>query len=275
MELSLVWIIARRELREALRGKWLAFYAIGFAALGIALSGASLASSGYAGLGGFGRTAASLINALLLFVPLLGLSLGAGSFVRERERGTLLYLLSQPVNRAEVFMGTVLGLAIAMITAIAVGYGLAGVALAAGGGGNATVFLALAGYSVLLALVSLGLGVLISTLARKSATAIGAALILWLVLVFFTDLGVIAVALSLRPTPETLFGLLVLNPLQAFKLGAIYSLRSTLDTLGAVGQFAVFEYGAQLPLLLLSLLVVWALAAFGLSFARFARQGDL
>lgn len=275
MEMKLVWIIARRELREALRNKWLVFYAAGFAALSIALSGASLASSGYAGLGGFGRTAASLINALLLFVPLLGLSLGAGSLVRERERGTLLYLLSQPVNRAEVFFGTMLGLAIAVIAAIAVGYGLAGIALAAGGGGDAFSFLALAGYTVLLALVSLGIGVLISTLVRKSATAIGAALIVWLVLVFFTDLGVIAVALSMRPTPEVLFGLLVLNPLQVFKLGAIYSLRSTLDTLGAVGQFAVFEYGEGLPAVLLGLLLAWVLAVFGLSFVRFARQGDL
>ena len=110
---------------------------------------------------------------------------------------------------------------------------------------------------------------------RKSATAIGAALIVWLVLVFFTDLGVIAMALSMRPTPEVLFGLLVLNPLQVFKLGAIYSLRSTLDTLGAVGQFAVFEFGERLPAVLLGLLMAWVLAVFGLSFFRFARQGDL
>jgi Cu-processing system permease protein len=275
MELRLAWTIAHRELRDALRNKWLAFYAIGFTALSIALSSASLASSGYAGLGGFGRTAASLINALLLFVPLLGLSVGAGALVRDRERGTLLYLMSQPVSRAEVFFGTAMGLAIAVVTAIVIGFGLSGLALALAGGGSAPAFLGLAGYTVLLALVSLGLGVLISTVARKSATAIGTALIVWLVLVFFTDLGVITVALSMRPAPETLFGLLVLNPLQVFKLGAIYSLRSTLDTLGAVGQYAVFEFGAGLPILLVGVLMAWAVVSFGLSFACFARQGDL
>lgn len=71
MELSLLWTIAGRELCESLRNKWLWFYAAGFAALALALSYAGLASAGYAGLGGFGRTAASLVNALLLFVPLM------------------------------------------------------------------------------------------------------------------------------------------------------------------------------------------------------------
>lgn len=62
MELDLLWTIAQRELREALKNKWLWFYALAFAGLALALSQAGLASAGYAGLGGFGRTAASLIN---------------------------------------------------------------------------------------------------------------------------------------------------------------------------------------------------------------------
>lgn len=184
MEPRLLWTIAQRELREALRNKWLAFYALGFAGLAFALSSASFAASGYAGVGGFGRTAASLINALLLFVPLLGLSVGAAALAGDRERGTLLYLLSQPVNRAEVFFGKALGAALATTAAIAVGFGLAGLALSTSGDGDALAFLELAGYSVLLALVSLGLGILISVVTHKSATALGAALIVWLGLVF-------------------------------------------------------------------------------------------
>lgn len=274
MELRLLWPIAQREWREALRNKWLAFYAVGFAALALALSGTSFASSGYAGLGGFGRTAASLINALLLFVPLLGLSVGAAALAGDRERGTLLYLLSQPVNRAEVFFGKVLGSALATTAAIAVGFGLAGLMLSFSGDGDARAFLELAGYSVLLALVSLGLGFLISVFSRKTATALGAALIVWLVLVFFSDLGVVGVTLALRPTPASLLGMLVINPLQVFKLGAIYSLRATLDALGPVGQYAAFRFGEGLPALLAGLLTGWVVATFGLAFAVFARRGE-
>lgn len=275
MELDLLWTIAQRELREALKNKWLWFYALAFAGLALALSQAGLASAGYAGLGGFGRTAASLINALLLFVPLMGLSVGAGALAGDRERGTLIYLLAQPVNRAEIFFGKALGAALALVAALGLGFGLAGLGLASSGDGNAMTYLSLAGCTLLLALVSLGLGFIISALTRKGATAAGAALVVWLVLIFFGDLGLVGATLAFRPTPGTLFTMLIANPLQIFKLTAIYSLRATLDTLGAVGQYAFYEFGTTLPFLLTGLLVLWALAGFGSAFAIFNRRGDL
>lgn len=274
MELDLLWTIAQRELREALKNKWLWFYAIAFAGLALALSQAGLASAGYAGLGGFGRTAASLINALLLFVPLMGLSVGAGALAGDRERGTLLYLLAQPVNRAEIFLGKVVGAGLALVAALALGFGLAGLGLASAGDGNAIAYLSLAAYTFLLALASLGIGFVISAFTRKGATAAGAALIVWLVLVFFGDLGLIGATLSFRPTPSTLFVMLIANPLQVFKLAAIYSLRATLDTLGAVGQYAYYEFGNTLPILLTGLLIAWAIIGFGVAFAIFNRKGD-
>jgi Cu-processing system permease protein len=274
MELNLVWTIALRELREALRNKWLMFYALGFAALALALSQASLASAGYAGLGGFGRTAASLVNALLLFVPLLGLSVGAVALAGDRERGTLLYLLAQPVNRADVFVGKALGAILGVTAALSLGFGLAGLALATSGDGNARAYLELVGYSVLLAIASLGLGFVISTLARKSATALGACLLVWLGLVFFSDLGVVGATLAFRPAPSGLLAMLLANPLQIFKLAAIYSLRATLDTLGAVGQYAAYRFGPALPVLLVSLLAGWSALTFGAAFVIFNRRGD-
>jgi Cu-processing system permease protein len=275
MELKLLWTIAQRELREALRNKWLWFYAAGFAVLALALSQAGLAAAGYAGLGGFGRTAASLINALLLFAPLIGLSVGAGTLATDRERGTLLYLLAQPISRSEVFFGKALGAALAVIAALGLGFGLAGIGMASAGGGNASAYLSLAAYTLLLALASLGLGFVISVFTRKGSTASGAALLVWLGLVFLGDLGIAGATLSLRPAPGALLAMLLVNPLQIFKLSAIYSLRATLDTLGPVGQYAAYRFGEALPLLLLGLLVVWIIATFGLAFSLFNRRGDL
>lgn len=258
MELKLVWTIAQREMREALRNKWLLIYAAGFTLLSLALSRASLASAGYAGLGGFGRTAAGLINALILFVPLLGLNVGAGMLAGDRERGTLLYLLAQPVSRFEVFWGKVLGASLAVGAALSLGFGLAALALVSGGTADARAFLGLLGYTALLALTSLGLGFLISALNRKVGTATGAALLLWLGLVFLGDLAVVGTVLTFRPTPASLLALLLVNPLQVFKLGAIYTLRASLDALGTVGQFAVYRFGDSLSLVLPALLLGWA-----------------
>ncbi|MCL4869712.1 MAG: ABC transporter permease [Anaerolineae bacterium] len=272
MERTVIWAIAQRELREALRNKWLWLYALGFAGLALALSRAGLAAAGYAGLGGFGRTAASLVNALLMFVPLIGLTVGAGTLAGERERGTLLYLLSQPINRSELFIGKAVGAGLAVLTALALGLGLAGLGLAAAGGDAAATYLALGGYTFLLALAALGLGLIISAVARKGAAASAAAMLLWLLLVFLGDLGVIGLTLSLRPTPAVLFSSLLINPLQIFKLGAIHSLRAGLDVLGPVGQYATYRFGDALPLLLIGLLLAWIIASFTLAFALFQRQ---
>lgn len=274
MELNIVSTVAGRELREALRNKWLAIFTLGFTGLAFALSRTSLASAGYAGLGGFGRTAASLVNALLLFIPLLGLSIGAGAIAGDRERGSLLYLLSQPVSRGEVFLGKAVGIGLAGTLAILVGFGLAAIALSTNGSGNPGSFLALVGFALLLEWATLGLGFLISAISRKSSTATGGALLLWLGLVFFGDLGLVGATLALRPTPATLLGMLLVNPLQAFKLGSIYSLRATLDTLGPVGQYAVYRFGPSLPILLVSLLVLWALLTFGLAYLWFSQRKE-
>jgi len=173
MQSATLLTIARRELREALRNRWLVFYALAFAGLAFALSLAGQASAGYSGLGGFGRTAASLVNAILLFVPLLGLSVGAGSLAGDRERGTLMYLLAQPVNRADVFFGKALGAALAMVVSLGLGFGLAALGLATAGDGNPAGYLALAGNTLLLALIALGLGFVISALSKRVATALG------------------------------------------------------------------------------------------------------
>lgn len=275
MQSETLLTIARRELREALRNRWLVFYALAFAGLAFALSLAGQASAGYSGLGGFGRTAASLVNAILLFVPLLGLSVGAGSLAGDRERGTLMYLLAQPVNRADVFFGKALGTALAMVVSLGLGFGLAALGLATAGDGNPAGYLALAGNTLLLALIALGLGFVISALSKRVATALGAALILWLILVFLGDLGLVGATLSLRPTPAVLLTMLLSNPLQVFKLSAIYNLRATLDAVGAVGQFAVYRYGDTLPVLLAALLSGWVVATFGAAFFLFNRRGDL
>jgi hypothetical protein len=112
-------------------------------------------------------------------------------------------------------------------------------------------------------------------MANKFWRNLGAALLVWLALVFAGDLGIMGVTLALRPSPDALLAGLLVNPLQVFKLGAIYGLRATLDTLGVAGQYASYRFGEALPLVLAGLLAVWSVASFGSAFALFNRRGDL
>ena len=274
MQLHSIWIIAQKELRDSLRNRWLWLYTVAFAGLALALSSVGMAGAGYGGFAGFGRTAASLINAVLLFVPLIGLSVGAGTVAHERERGTLTYLLAQPVTRAEVIVGKYLGAALAMGVALGLGFGVAGMALATRGTANPEVYLRLVGLSLLLALAALSLGVLLSTLSKRAAMATGAAMVVWLALVFLGDLALMGAVLTLKVNVQALLGLTLLNPLQVFKVAAIYGLQSSLETLGPAGLYAVRTLGAWLLPILIGWLVFWIIAPLLATAAIFVRRGD-
>src|SRR5690606_13373818 len=113
--------IASRELREAVRSRWFLLYTIAFAGLGLGVSYVSAMATGGVGLSGFGRTTAGLINLVLLVVPLMGLTAGAGAIASDRERGMLAYLLAQPVSRFETILGKYLGLGAALLACICLG----------------------------------------------------------------------------------------------------------------------------------------------------------
>lgn len=81
--------------------------------------------------------------------------------------------------------------------------------------------------------------------------------------------------MTFRPAPSAMLTLLLFNPLQVFKLGAIYSLRATLDTLGAAGQYAMLQFGALLPWFLGALLSAWIIISFGIAFALFNQKRNV
>jgi Cu-processing system permease protein len=271
-----VLILAQKELRDARRNRWFLLYAIAFAALSLALAWLALSGAGNYGLAGFGRTSASLINLILLIVPLMGLTLGALGLAGEREQGTLLYLLAQPINQAELLLGKFIGLALALVAALALGFGLTALLIAANGGdAQIGIYLSLLGLSCLLAITSLSAGLLISSLAPRGSTAVGVALFLWLALVFFGDLGLMGTALVLQLDVDQLFALALINPLQLFKITAVYSLRQNLEVLGPAGVYALRTYGSQLIPLLIGLLLVWAIAPLAATAYFFKKRGIL
>jgi Cu-processing system permease protein len=276
IDLQNVLILAQKELRDAQRNRWFLLYALAFAGLSLALAWFGLRSAGTYGVAGFGRTSASLINLILLIVPLMGLTLGAMALAGEREQGTLLYLLAQPVNQAELLLGKTIGLSLALIATLTLGFGLTALLIAANGGGaEIGIYLSLLGLASLLAVASLSLGLLISALTARGATAVGLALFLWLMLVFFGDLGLMGTALVLQLDVDQLFLLALANPLQLFKIAAVYSLRHNLEVLGPAGIYALRTYGGGLLFLLVGLLAAWAVLPYLATAFFFKRRGIL
>lgn len=276
MDFENVLTLVQKELRDAFRNRWFLLYAIAFAALSMALAWFSVSGAGSFGVAGFGRTTAGLINLILLIVPLMGLTLGAMGLAGEREKGTLIYLLAQPISSAELLLGKFIGLAVALTVALVIGFGLTGLLMVlSGGGGDFQVYLTLLVLSVLLALASLSIGFLISAATKKAATAVGLALFLWLILVYFGDLGLMGTAVVMRIDVEQLLALALINPLQVFKIAAVLDLRDNLEILGPAGIYAFRTYGGGLWPMLVGILLIWVVAPFILATRVFKKRGVL
>ena len=276
LDVRLVRLLSVKELRDARRNRWFILYAVAFAGLALALSWLGLSAVRAYGLSGFGRTSASLINLVLLIVPLMGISLGALSLAFERDQGTLLYILAQPVTLLEVLLGKFLGLSGALLSTLLIGFGASGLVIAWHGGttevSNYVTLLALA---FVLALASLALGLLVSAWVKRSATAVGLAVFLWSVLVIFGDLGLLSTALVLDLSAPQMLTLALVNPLNAFKMAAILASHGNLEILGPAGQYAVRVFGNHMLTLLSTLLLAWIVVPLTLTYHVFRRRGVL
>ena len=271
-----VFTITRRELRDAVRSRWFLLYTLAFAVLGLGISYMSAASAGGAGLSGFARTAAGLTNLVLLVVPLMALTVGAGSIASDRERGMLPYMLAQPVSRGEVLLGKYLGLALSLLACLCLGLGVCAAVLAwKSEATNPRSILWLTGLSFLLSLGMLSVGMLVSVLARRASVAVGTAIFLWLTLVFVTDLGLMAGAIALRLRIEDLFALSLLNPLQVFKMWSLHAGDASLDVLGPAGLYATEEFGSRLHAIFAACMGAWIVLPLALAAVVFARRSPL
>lgn len=275
MNIRAVSTLMQKELRDSLRNRWFILYTIAFTVLALGLSYMALSGAGIVGFAGFGRTAASLVNLVLLVVPLMALTVGAQSLAGEQERGTMAYLLAQPVTRLEVFVGKYLGLALALLAALTLGFGISGLVMASNGAADPWAYIQLVGLAFLLALTMLSLGFVISAFTRKAGVAIGIALFVWLTFVFIGDLGMMGTAVVMRLSVSELFWLASANPLQVFKMASVLLINATLDVLGPAGFYALQTYGSAVMALFLAILAAWVLVPLTLAYARFHKRGDL
>jgi Cu-processing system permease protein len=208
-----VAVIARDEYRRALETRWLFAFTVLFAALVLGVSYFGLVQSREVGFQGFARVTLSLMNLVLLVVPLIGLLLGVTSLAGGGE--TLPLLLAQPVTRGEVLAGKFAGLSLALAAAQALGFGSGGLVIAFHAGTDQVPgFIALTALSLLLGWLSIATALGLAAIWPDRFRAMSAALILWLVMVVAYDLVVLGVTSVLRglPLEAILIPALLVNP---------------------------------------------------------------
>jgi Cu-processing system permease protein len=273
MRLRPITTIAAREMRAAIRGRWFIVGSLLFGILAIAVSQLGAAQSRIWGISAADRTSAALVNLVLLFVPLLGIPLGSSSFSHEKEDGTLGYLTAQPLRRSEIFAGKLTGLIIAITITLGIGFGLAAVWAGLRSAISSQTFWALTFGAWLLAAFSISLGVLFGSIAQKSSQALALSIGAWVVLVFLCDFGVLALTTAEVAGPGAIFGISIINPLQAVKTLIALFISHRLEVLGPAGVHAVQVFGNnKLIAILIGSIFIWTFTVIESSYLRFRKE---
>lgn len=255
--------ILKFQLRDLMRSRWL----LGYALLLLALTEALLR------FGGSGpRAIISLLNLVLILVPLVGIVFGTMYLYGAREFIEL--LLAQPVGRPALFTGLYMGLALPLVVGFIMGVGLPFLWAGQGeGSGSQSIGLLLA-TGTLLTLVFTALAFLVSVLVVDRARGLGLAIVLWLGVTVLYDAILVLVATTMAdyPLELPLLGLTLLNPVD---LGRVLLLLR-LDTAALMGYTgAVFErfFGSALGTgVTIGALTLWVAGPLLLGMRRFVAK---
>ncbi len=154
----------------------------------------------------------SLMNIVLIVVPLISLSMGIIYFYQSREFVEL--LLAQPLKRASIFLGKVAGLATTLSLAFIIGIGIPFVMHSVSLAAHWRNLVALLFVGCMFILVFTSLAFWIATRHEDRIRGFGTAILIWLYLTVVYD-GLILVAIHLfreYPLERSLIVLTTLNP---------------------------------------------------------------
>ncbi len=272
---SALWIVASQELVLAARSRWTQIFAAVFALLALAVAASGYVLSGGSGFQDFARTSASLVQLVVLVVPLVALLLGV--LALSPERGTAELLYSQPVSRGAILVGKLLGLLAALSAAELVGFGAAGLVVfwnagEEGLGGYALLVLG----AVLLTAAFLALAALLAAGAtgRRRTRALALAVVVWFGAVILLDLAALGAASLLRSTAASRLLVLsvIVNPASAVRTGALLGVEGTAAFGAASLALLRFTGGAGgAAALLAGSLVAWIVLPAAAAVRRLSR----
>jgi Cu-processing system permease protein len=255
--------IARYQLQDVVRSRWILFYGVFFLVITDALFR----------FGGSGeRVLLSLLNVVLIAIPLVSIVLGAMYLYASREFTEL--LLSHPVRRRSLFQGLFLGLVLPLSLAFVLGIALP--FWAHGGvfqsGWGPIGFLLATG--VLLTVVFAALAFVVALATEDRIKGLGLCLGLWILFAVVFD-GLVLLAVYLLgdfPMERVVIALSMLNPVDLGRILLLlnFDISALMGFTGAV--FQQFFGSLQGKVVTAASLFLWAAAPLILGMRMFGRK---
>ena len=240
-----LWLTAYSDIIESLRARWFIVYSLVFGGIVVILFAFGLSESRIMGFTGLSRLLVTYIQLSMAILPVFVLITTVRSVAGDREAGVFEYMLSLPVTLSAWFWGRFLGrffvvflpVFLAMVGALVWG-------LVKGSEIPWNLFIYYSALLMALAWCFLGIGMLISTLARSSDVAQGAAFVIWLLLLLFLDLILLGIMIQEHLPPETAVAIALANPLQVFRTATMMLFDPQLVLLGPTA-FVILDHFSQ------------------------------
>jgi len=272
--IRLLGILAFKELKDGMRNRWIAAAIIVLGTLALALSLLGSAPTGSIKAGAMDVTVISLASLSVYLIPLIALMLAFDALVGEFERGTMMLLLTYPVTRWQVIIGKFLGHVMILFIAIFFGYGGAMLIMLASGGSieGWQAYVTMMASSLLLGTIFIALGYLISVLVRERATAAGAAIGLWLVLVVLYGLllfGALVIDKEQVISQQLFSTLMLLSPTDSYRILNLSMFEGVSQAAGIAG---VASDAGMSNALLLTVLLLWVITPLAATLWVFQRR---
>jgi Cu-processing system permease protein len=279
METNVFFSIAKKEIMDNIRNKWIIIISVMFALLTLVVSYfGSIFSQGWQDLGG---TIAAMMTFVEYLIPIIALMLGYATIIGEIERGSMSSLLSLSITRFEIILGKYLGLAAVLAFTILVGFGVAGLVIAANVSNvNYIEYLIFIGATIMFGLIFLSISLFFSTLFKKRSSAIGGAVLIWFSFLFIIPIvftGVlVAIAgldnLMVGSVPNWYYGLELFNPVSVYSY--VISLNVVpLNQIAQQNNTVTSIYPSFISnWLLIPILIIWIIVFFFLAYWRFNKQ---
>jgi ABC-2 type transport system permease protein len=237
-------LTAYTDILESLRTRWFMVYSAVFGGIVVLLFLFGLTESRIMGFTGITRLMITYIQLSMAILPIFVLITTVRSVAGDREAGVFEYLLSLPITLASWFWGKMIGRFVVVFLPVFVA--MVGAVIWGGIKGAEIPWLLFLYYSGLLFALSwcfLGIGMLISTMARSADVAQGAAFVVWLTLILFLDLILLGVMIRESLPPEAAVGLALANPLQVFRTAAMLMFDPQLVLLGPTAYVILDNFG--------------------------------
>lgn len=220
-----MWTIARYEWRRAAKSSVLIWFTGIFLLLAVMTLYFGVQAYGDLSFQALNKTTSSLLQLAFYFIPVATLLLASMSVAGEWEDRTAL-LLWHSVMPPSVLVGKWLGLTLAMLVSVCLGFGFSGLVAAFQGLANGWIFLVFIGVLLLLSMTFLAIGLAVGAWAKDRLTAVLVSLLVW----FFSIIIYPFLSMALFtfiPSVWHLFlsvGLQMLNPADFLRMYAVFKI---------------------------------------------------